>query len=138
MARNARLKEKVTQGGWGTVEFAVLESGKVPAKDFFESMAPSAQASFLDTFQAMADYGVVPRKRFKRMGAQGTFRDVNLQVRFPCFRDGKSYILTHGFNKPGAKKGKGKWPKSELKKAGDIEKQYWERRKAIESSHERK
>ena len=125
MDGNVRLTENVTRGGWGTVDFAVLANGSVPAKDFLDGLSASAKATFLEDFQKMADYGVVPRKRFKKeMGTLFAFRNVNLQVRFPCFRDGKSWILTHGFYKPGAQKGKGQWPRSQTERAEAIEAQY--------------
>jgi hypothetical protein len=134
VATVARLRENVTKGAWGTVDFAVLESGKIPAKEFFdEEMSVAERASFLDVFQNMADFGVVPSKRFHTMGKISAFRDVKSQIRFPCFRDENRWILTHGFFKPGARnKKKGKWPTTEIVRAKGIHEEYLARKKLLE------
>ena len=125
------LTENVARGGWGTVEFAVLESGEVPAKTFYEeTMTKEERMAFAVVFQQMADYGIVPKKKFSSYGSMSTFRDVRLQIRFPCFRDGQKWILTQGFYKPGAKKKKGQWPKSEIKRFETTKKQYEDRKKS--------
>lgn len=36
MIDGARLTEVVAEGDWGTVECVVLQSGKVPAREFLE------------------------------------------------------------------------------------------------------
>jgi hypothetical protein len=114
------------------VEFAVLVSGSVPAKEFLEEeLNDAARAKFLVLFQQMADYGRVSPKRFKsEMKKLCAFRHEigNRQIRFPCFRDEQSWILTHGFFKPGAKNGLGKWPQSEIDRAERIMDDYWQRK----------
>ncbi len=144
MAKIARPTFIAASGAWGTVEFAVLQSGKIPAKLFFDvdckqirekgadEPQASAQARFLILFQHMANYGPaeMPDKRFKKeMGNLWAFRHevANIQIRFPCFRDGNAWIVTHGFVKPGARKGLGDWPQSEVHRAQSIEVEYWQR-----------
>jgi hypothetical protein len=121
------LTEVVAEGAWGTVEYAVRPSGSVPAKDFFDALDEKAQASFAVLFQNMANVGRLSSKRFKKeMGNLYTFKHEvgKRQIRFPCFRDGNRWILTHGFFKPGAKKGLGAWPKPEVDRAKAIEAEY--------------
>jgi hypothetical protein len=48
----------------------------------------------------------------------------NKLIRFACFQEGRCWVLTHGFFKPGAQRGKGKWPPSEISKAERIMKEH--------------
>jgi hypothetical protein len=83
-------------------------------------------------FQQMADYGRLSWKRFKsEMRDLYAFRHEvrNLQIRFPCFQDGNRWLLTHGFVKPGAKRGLGDWPEQEVKRAREIAAEYWHRKR---------
>jgi hypothetical protein len=145
MSGVARSTIVAAKGAWGTVEFVVLKSGKSPAKEFFDNECKrirekgdddpqaTAQARFAFLFQQMANYGPesMPPKRFKKeMGNLSAFRHevANLQVRFPCFRDGSAWLVTHGFVKPGAQKGLGDWPASEISRAEAIEAEYRERK----------
>ncbi len=125
------LTKVVAAGRWGTVEAVVLESGKCPFVDFTDELDRLAVARFMNLFQQMADNGIVSQKRFKKeMGALSAFRHEvqNLQIRFPCFRDGNCWILTHGFIKPGAKKKLGQWPPTEVDRATRIMNEYLARK----------
>jgi hypothetical protein len=147
MSGVARLTVVVAQGNWGTVECAVRVSGKVPAQDFLDKDCEeirekgknhpqsTARARFMFLFQQMANYGVenVSHKRFKKeMDRFYAFKHEvkKVQIRFPCFQDGNKWILTHGFIKPGAQKGRGDWPKSEIERAEEIMSEYFQRKKA--------
>jgi len=69
----------------------------------------------------------MPRNKFKSEQGQlfaFSLELNNVQYRFPCFRDGARWVVTHGFKKPGAQKGKGKWPKSEIDRANRIMGEY--------------
>jgi hypothetical protein len=134
----------VAKGAWGTVECAVRPNGHAPAEEFlntelenvrekgkYEPLA-TARARFLVLFDQMADHGRLSGKRFsKEMGQLYAFKHEvrNVQIRFPCFQDGKRWILTHGFFKPGAQKKKGKWPASEVARAEEIMSEYFQRKK---------
>jgi hypothetical protein len=137
----------VARGQACTVECVVRLSGEAPARDFLETELEQirekgkerpeamARARFLVLFQQMADYGRVSPKRFKaEMDGLSAFRHEvrNKQIRFPCFRDGSRWILTHGFVKPGAKKGMGAWPKREIGRAKDLRGEYFSRKKQAE------
>jgi hypothetical protein len=130
-------------GGACTVEFVVRQSGDCPAKAFLDGPckelreggknkpASTAQARFNFLFQEMANTGNLSGKRFrKEMGTFFAFSHEvrNVQVRFPCFRDGNKWIVTHGFFKPGAKSGRGKWPAAEVTRAEEIRSEYLRRK----------
>jgi len=114
-------------------------SGNVPAEDFLEKDCQyirektkdvpeaTARARFMVLFQNMANYGRIQPKRFEsEMGRLWAFKHEvrNIQIRFPCFQDGNRWILTHGFKKPGAKRGLGHWPQHEIDRANEIAKVY--------------
>jgi hypothetical protein len=91
-------------------------------------------------FQTMADHGRIQSKRFssEMEGLYAFKHEVrNTQIRFPCFQDGNKWILTHGFIKPGAKRGLGDWPESEIEKAKQIRGEYFGRMKKIEEEAKR-
>lgn len=149
MSRQIPLTVLVARGAAGTVEFAVLRSGKCPGREFFEldceeireggkdDSGTTARARFAVLFQQMANHGSVSAKRFKKeMGDFSAFRHEvrNIQIRFPCFRDGTRWIVTHGFRKPGAKRGLGEWPKSEVDRAKAIRDEYIARRKEAQNT----
>lgn len=76
----------------------------------------------------MANFGRLSPKRFdKEMRDLYAFKFEarNVQIRFPCFPDGRKWIVTHGFRKPGAKKGRGKWPQEEINRALEIQREYY-------------
>lgn len=139
------LTEIAAAGDWGTVEYVIRPSGQIPAKKFIEEEleqirekgrrepASTAAARFLALFQAMADTGRVPGSKF-RSEMEGFFafsaQVRNLQIRFPCFQDGgRRWLMTHGFIKPGAQQGRGKWPGSEIGRARAIRNEYLQRRR---------
>lgn len=119
------------------MEFAVRPSGDVPARDFLNGETAETQAKFLVLFQAMANLGWLSPKRFKKeMDDLWAFRHEvqNRQLRFSCFQDGNRWIVTHGFVKPGAQKGKGKWPQSEVTRARRIRDEYLSRKTSGEAT----
>lgn len=129
----------LASGTWGTVECVVLKSGKIPAEEFLDDLEQvkasksNGKVKFAVLFQAMANTGRVQPKRFKsEMDGLSAFRHEigNVQYRFPCFRDGNKWIVTHGFKKPGAKKGLGNWPQAEEERAKKIRDEYFMSRKS--------
>jgi hypothetical protein len=136
------LTKTIARGAWGTVEAVILDSGRCPADEFLQGEldgiregkkgeeASSAKARFLVLFQIMANCGRVSPKRHKsEMAGLWAFRHEvkNQQIRFPCFQDGKRWILTHGFVKK-AKKGLGQWPKQEEERAKQYRDEYHRRK----------
>ncbi len=109
-------------GDWGTVEFAMRANGRFPAEEFLDELSPADRAIFIDLFQQMADFGHThnpsrfSHERRKIYGFKAKGRG-NKLIRIPCFQKSNRWILTHGFFKPGAQKGRGPWPVEELDKA---------------------
>ena len=108
-----------------------------PAADAFLDGEPKKiRAKFAVLFQQMANFGTegMQPKRFKKeMGDFFAFRHEinNLLYRFPCFRDGTAWVITHGFIKPGARNGKlGEWPPQQVARAESIRHSYLDRKKA--------
>lgn len=131
------------------MECAVRLSGESPARDFLEQTLEevrekgkdqpqaTARARFMVLFQQMADYGNVQAKRLgPEMDSLYAFKHEvkKIQIRFPCFQDGDKWILTHGFMKPGAKKGLGNWPPAEVARAQEIRGEYYQRKNALSAA----
>lgn len=100
-----RKDRLAASGAWGTVEFALTANGKMPAKEFFESLSKDDQAKFAALFKWMADNGrICGETKFKHeQGRLFTFKKKTAGgqlVRFPCFQIGNRWILTDGFFKP--------------------------------------
>jgi hypothetical protein len=125
------------------VECVVRISGKIPANEFLDhdleqlrikgksEPESTARAKFQFYFQQMANYGNLSPKHYdKEMGNLFAFKHEirNKQIRFPCFRDGSKWLLTHGFFKPGAKRRRGRWPQNEIDRANEIMGEYWYRK----------
>lgn len=114
----------VPRGRWGTVECASRTSGARPAEEFLEELGLDA-AVFLALFEQMAENGRTnnPSHFSPEAGAIYSFKDKlgnNRQVRFPCFQIGNRWLLTHGFYKKGAQRGRGKWRREDVEKAENI------------------
>ena len=139
MARLALTKD-LARPGVCRVACVIMSSGEIPAEDDLAEMErlrekrhgkANAKARFLVLFDNMAKYGQISRKRFRReMNGFCAFRHevANVQVRFPCFRGGNDWIVTHGFKKPGAQSGLGQWPQGEIARAKHIRSEYVRRK----------
>jgi hypothetical protein len=114
----------VPRDSWGTVEFAVRASGAIEARDYLASLERKAQAKFLGLFKQMAKTGKISNpSRFSHESGKiygFKFNHRNRLFRFPCFQIANRWLLTHGFDKPGAQRGAGAWPQSQLDKARNI------------------
>jgi hypothetical protein len=142
MVPNARPTELLAKGKWGEVRAIVTADGKCPTSIFLAEeldkvvvsknpITTTAADKCSGWFELLADEGKLPAKRF-RSEADGflacCFEIRNKQIRFPCFRDGNCWIITHGFFKPGAQKGLGKWPTEQINRANRFRTEYWERK----------
>lgn len=135
MAKKRPDRRFVATGAWGTVEYGFSGNHKTLAEAFLEALpgtlgkgkggkkgiGEKAYAKFMVLFQTLANRGSIPNP--SRFSVEDDhiygvkFNIANRLIRFACFQDGNSWVLTHGFFKPGAQRGKGKWPKSEIEKA---------------------
>lgn len=111
--------------------------GEKESKKFFDSLAGSKffrgqgrkiQAKLLTLFQNVADSGDYHNR--SRFGPEDdgfwAFKceAMNKLIRIPCFQIGNTWVLTHGFYKQGAQKGRGKWRKEEIDKANRLMAEY--------------
>jgi hypothetical protein len=111
------------------VEYGISASGKYDAEEFlsktilrdFGGNGRQARRRLLAVFEYIADHGTSPRLGKKRGPIYGIKLEfANKLIRFACFQNGLCWVLTHGFYKPGAQKGRGPWPKAQLDKADRI------------------
>jgi hypothetical protein len=145
MVASYPLTRLIQRGRWGEVRAVVCGNGKCWTVDFLlEEMdliklghAPAvttARDKCLEWFQVLADEGKLPPKRFRNEALSFlacAFEIGNKQIRFPCFRDGRQWIITHGFEKPGAKKKLGAWPPEQIDRADGLRKEYEYRKKLL-------
>lgn len=81
------------------VECAVDARGQSPALGFVESLLRSDQRKVNTLFQRLADLGKIEDgQKFKRLAGK-IWEFKSHQIRIPCFQDGQSWVLTHGFIK---------------------------------------
>lgn len=132
MAKRAPAHDYVFEipGAWGNVEWGVTASGKCEGKDFYNSLVREFGASdgkkvqrrFLAIFSDIADSGYSPKMspepEKKIHGIKWEFK--KKQIRFACFQDGRTWVITSGFFKPGAQKKLGDWPPEQLMRAKRI------------------
>lgn len=116
------------KGNWGTVECVRCLNGGSPAKEFLQAELGDDAAVFFALFDEVAQHGRTnnPDRFSKEDGQIYGFKHKikNKQVRFACFQRGNIWILTHGFWKPGAQVGRGKWPKKEIDRANRLMEEY--------------
>ena len=92
----------VVKGEWGTVEYAIKLNGKMPAKDFIESLRRDETSKLLNPLGKMAEKGNIwnPQQfRIIKGMREKIYEFKSGQVRLLCFRKGNSWILTNGFRK---------------------------------------
>jgi len=138
------LTELLADGAWGQVRSVVCSDGKNWTRLFLDNeLEPIVLGKFpvttarlrcLEWFQILADEGQLPKKRFRNEASSllaFCFEIKNRQIRFPCFRDGQSWIITHGFFKPGAKKKLGRWPPEQIDRADRLRQEYGQRKSLL-------
>lgn len=122
-----------------------MQDGKIPAVadlGVFEQLRfkgkdkpdQNAKAKFMALFRQMAQLGSVSPKRFaKEMDGFYAFTvEMNkIQLRIVCFQEGNRWLLTHGFQKPGAQRKLGQWPAGEIRRAKNIRAEYLSRKSKL-------
>lgn len=125
MARYRRII--AAEGNWGTVECVRRANGSRPAVEFLDELGEDA-AVFYALFHEMAADGRTknPDRFSHEAGKIYGFKQKvsNRQARFACFGNGNCWVLTHGFWKPGAQHGLGKWPPKEIDRANKLRNEY--------------
>lgn len=95
--------DPLVKGPCAIVAYARRFSGKRPALDYIENLKRSDQAKLAKSFVKMAQVGRIHNtERFRKLGGKSgkiyEFK-VHPKVRVLCFQSGKTWLLTHGFDK---------------------------------------
>jgi hypothetical protein len=124
-----QVKYVVPRGKWGFVELARSANGKFEAEIFFRDFVhvfgkkngKKVQDQFLAICKDISDHGWSRRMSPERGEIHGIKWEFSKKlIRFGCFLNGKCWVVTHGFFKPGAQKGLGSWPTEQLDRADRI------------------
>ena len=80
--------------------YACRINGSRPAKDFIEDLGRPDQAKLTKSFHSIANAGTIHNiERFRKLRRRIYEFKIYPKVRILCFQSGKTWLLTHGFNK---------------------------------------
>ena len=108
----------LVKGPCAIVAYACRKNGKRPAKDFIDNLEKSDQAKLAKSFRYIANGISHNIERFRKLGGKsGKIYEFKIypKVRVLCFQLGKTWLLTHGFNKE-----TGDTPPRQIRRAEDI------------------
>lgn len=114
--------EPLVTGSCAIVAYARRENGNRPAKSFIENLEKSDQAKLTKSFRYIANGISHNIERFRKLGGKsGKIYEFKIypKVRVLCFQLGKTWLLTHGFNKE-----TGDTPTRQIRRAEDIMKEH--------------
>ena len=108
--------DPLVKGPCAAVAYARRTNGNRPAKDYIENLQRLDQAKLSKSFRTIADVGkIVNKERFRKLRGKIYEFKVHPKVRVLCFQQGKTWYLTHGFDKES-----GDTPVRQIKRAEDI------------------
>ena len=111
--------DPLVKGPCAMVAYARRINGSRPAKDFIEDLGKSDQAKLAKSFKHIADIGRINNiERFRKLYGKIYEFKVHPKVRVLCFQSGKTWFLTHGFDKE-----KGDTPRRQIRCAEEIMKE---------------
>jgi len=95
--------DPLVKGRCAIVAYARRKNGNRPAKDFIENLERSDQAKIAKSFHYIANTEIIHNtQRFRKLGGKSgkiyEFK-AHSKVRVLCFQIGRTWLLTHGFNK---------------------------------------
>jgi len=109
----------VVKGPCAIVAYARRSNSNIPAKDYIETLEQPDRAKLAKLFRTMVDVGKIYNpERFRKLGGRtGRIYEfkVHPKVRVLCFQQGKTWLLTHGFDKE-----TGNTPPRQIKRAESI------------------
>ena len=94
--------DPLIKGPCAGVAFARRANGKRPAKKYIENLGREDQAKLAKSFTKIAAIGRINPERFRKLGGtSGRIYEFKVYpgIRVLCFQQGKTWYLTHGFNK---------------------------------------
>jgi len=106
----------LVKGPCAIVAYARRLNGNRPARDYIENLQQSDQATLARSFKQLADTGKIwNTERFRKLRGKIWEFKTHPKVRVLCFQSGKTWLLTHGFNKE-----TGDTPPRQIERAEDI------------------
>ncbi len=112
--------DPLVKGPCAIVAYARRTNGGRPAKDFIEDLEKSDQAKLAKSFRYIACVGRINNtERFRKLRGKIYEFKVHPKIRILCFQSGKTWLLTHGFNKE-----TGDTPPRQIKRAEQIRKEH--------------
>jgi phage-related protein len=101
---------------------ALRQNGDSEAMRYIEDLGDKEQDKLAALFQKMANFGKLSENKFKKLvDSDGIWEFRSDAHRLLCFQDGRSWVLTHGFEKSGQKT-----PKVQITRAQTIRTEYRE------------
>jgi phage-related protein len=95
--------DPLVKGPCAIVAYARRLGGKRPALEYIENLTRSDWAKLAKSFKKMAQVGRIHNtERFRKLGGKsGKIYEFKIhpKVRVLCFQLGKTWLLTHGFDK---------------------------------------
>lgn len=95
--------DPISKGPCAIVAYARRLNGKRPALEYIENLKRSDWAKLAKSFVKMAQVGRIHNtERFRKLGGKsGKIYEFKIhpKVRILCFQLGKTWLLTHGFDK---------------------------------------
>ena len=112
--------DPLVKGPCAIVSYARRSSGVRPAKDFIEDLGMLDQAKLTKSFHHIAHVGRINNiGRFRKLRGKIYEFKIHPKVRILCFQLGKTWLLTHGFNKE-----TGNTPPRQIERAESIMKEH--------------
>jgi hypothetical protein len=106
----------VVEGNWGTVEYAIKLNGKMPAKEFIDTLTIGERIKVSHPLKQLAELGRIfnPEKFRKIKGMRESIFEIKSDhIRILCFQMSNCWVLTNGFRK-------GDPPRTEFQRAENI------------------
>ena len=111
--------DPIVKGPCAIVAYAHRLAGTKPAQEYIQNLDRLDQAKLAKSFTVMAQTGrIFNQERFRKLGGRtGRIFEfkVHPKVRVLCFQQGKTWFLTHGYDKE-----TGNTPPKEIDRAEDI------------------
>ena len=110
----------LVRGPCAIVAYARRLNGNRPAMDYIENLQQLDQATLARSFKQLADTGKIwNTERFRKLRGKIWEFKIYPKARVLCFQYGKTWLLTHGFDKE-----TGDIPPRQIRRAEEIMKEH--------------
>lgn len=108
--------DPVVKGPCASVAYARRTNGSRPAKEYIVNLQRLDQAKLSKSFRTIAETGkIFNKERFRHLRGKIYEFKIHPKVRVLCFQQGRTWYLTHGFDKE-----TGDTPERQIECAEDI------------------